>query len=53
MLFQHMLQQTTHDDDTHVGYFNMAVFAVYSAVYLVQCKYIMVVVLIQNVVHST
>ena len=28
MLFQHMLQQTTHDDDTHVGYFNMAVFAV-------------------------
>ena len=29
MLFQHMLQQTTHDGDTHVGYFNMAVFAVY------------------------
>ena len=29
MLFQHMLQQTTHDDDTHVSYFNMAVFAVY------------------------
>ena len=28
MLFQHMLQQTTHDRDTHVGYFNMAVFAV-------------------------
>ena len=29
MLFQHMLQQTTHDGDTHVGYFNMAVFAVH------------------------
>ena len=29
MLFQHMLQQTTRDGDTHVGYFNMAVFAVY------------------------
>ena len=29
MLFQHMLQQTTHDGDTHVGYFNMAVFAVW------------------------
>ena len=28
MLFQHMLQQTTHDGDTHVGYFNMAAFAV-------------------------
>ena len=25
MLFQHMLQQTTHDGDTHLGYFNMAV----------------------------
>jgi len=23
-----MLQQTTHNGDTHVGYFNMAVFAV-------------------------
>ena len=30
MLFKHMLQQTTHDGDTHVGYFNMAVFAVYN-----------------------
>ena len=30
MLFQHMPQQTTHDGDTHVGYFNMAVFAVSS-----------------------
>ena len=29
MLFQHTLQQTTHDGDTHVGYFNTAVFAVY------------------------
>ena len=29
MLFQHMLQQTTHDGATHVGYFNMAVFVVY------------------------
>ena len=28
MLFQHTLQQTTHDGDTHVGYFNTAVFAV-------------------------
>jgi len=28
MLFQHMFQQTTHDGATHVGYFNMAVFAV-------------------------
>ena len=28
VLFQHMLQQTTHDGDTHGGYFNMAVFAV-------------------------
>ena len=28
-MFQHMLQQTTHDGDTHVGYFNMVVFAVY------------------------
>ena len=24
-----MLQQTTHNGDTHIGYFNMAVFAVY------------------------
>ena len=29
MLFQHMLQQTTHDGDTLVGYFNMVVFAVH------------------------
>ena len=29
MLFQHTLQQTTHDGDTHVGYFNTAVFAVH------------------------
>ena len=32
MLFQHTLQQTTHNGDTHVGYFNMAVFAVLHAV---------------------